>query len=224
VSPCFDTPGHAGSPQKIAFSEHSCRVKITDALEKEDAEADAEFKDADDNYSVMSGDYDLEAKNAEGQAEHELVALQKELALLRVQSDAQQKERTGIARYYAVGAGLELAIYDNWPECNKQVCGVSNAVHKSFTTRVAAEEWMADRGLVLSLRYSSEREVWASRRGAHLPSERLPREVLPPFSGRLQRCHRVLRPLLQKLRYAVSRRGVDATTAGRHDPASWGGV
>ena len=145
VSPCFDTTEHAGSPQKIAFSEHSCRVKNTDALEREEAE----YKDADDNYSVMSSDYDLDAKNAEGQAEHELVALQKELALLRVQTDAQQAKKTGIARFYAVGAGLELAIYNNWPDCNQQVSGVSNAEHKSFTTRVAAEEWMADRGLVL---------------------------------------------------------------------------
>jgi hypothetical protein len=96
----------------------------------------------------MSGEYDLEAKNAEGQAEHELESLQKELALLRVKTAAQQGKKTGIARYYAVGAGLELAIYDNWPECNQQVSGVSNAEHKSFTTRAAAEEWMAERGLV----------------------------------------------------------------------------
>lgn len=46
-------------------------------------------------------------------------------------------------KYYAVRTGRLPGIYENWPDCEAQVKGFKNAEYKSFTTRDAAEEYMA---------------------------------------------------------------------------------
>ncbi|KAG1749644.1 PIF1-like helicase-domain-containing protein [Suillus paluster] len=47
-------------------------------------------------------------------------------------------------KYYAVRIGREgPKIYDSWAECNANVSRWPGAVHKSFRSRVEAEQWLA---------------------------------------------------------------------------------
>lgn len=48
-----------------------------------------------------------------------------------------------MAKFYAVRKGKKPGIYQTWPEAQKQVAGFSGAIYKSFTTKQAAEEFMA---------------------------------------------------------------------------------
>ncbi|KAG0699712.1 PIF1-like helicase-domain-containing protein [Suillus ampliporus] len=47
-------------------------------------------------------------------------------------------------KYYAVRVGREgPKIYDSWVECNANVSRWPSAIHKSFRSRVEAEQWLA---------------------------------------------------------------------------------
>lgn len=45
-------------------------------------------------------------------------------------------------KFYAVRVGREPGIYESWDECKKQVSGFKGAVHASFSSRDAAEEFL----------------------------------------------------------------------------------
>ncbi|MFH1217253.1 MAG: ribonuclease HI [Pseudomonadota bacterium] len=45
-------------------------------------------------------------------------------------------------KFYAVVAGYEPGIYDNWPEAQAQVKGFAGAVYKGFEGRAEAEAWL----------------------------------------------------------------------------------
>lgn len=44
-------------------------------------------------------------------------------------------------KFYAVVAGYEPGIYDNWPAAQAQVKGFAGAIYKGFATRAEAEAW-----------------------------------------------------------------------------------
>ncbi|KAG1908486.1 uncharacterized protein F5891DRAFT_16295 [Suillus fuscotomentosus] len=55
-------------------------------------------------------------------------------------------------KYYAVRVGREgPRIYDSWAECNANVSRWPGAVHKSFRSHTAAEEWLALTGPTSSM-------------------------------------------------------------------------
>lgn len=70
-------------------------------------------------------------------------------------------------KYYAVKSGRRPGIYTNWPDCEKQVHGYSGAVYKSFSTEIAAQNWM---GTAQTPEARQEPSVTASS------------ELLPPFT------------------------------------------
>lgn len=47
-------------------------------------------------------------------------------------------------KFYAIAAGQQPGIYDNWPDAQAQVKGFPGAVYKSFTTRKEAEQWLEE--------------------------------------------------------------------------------
>ena len=50
-------------------------------------------------------------------------------------------------RFYAVACGLRPSVYRSWEECEPLVVGVKGALHKSFSTREKAEEFIQQKGL-----------------------------------------------------------------------------
>lgn len=44
-------------------------------------------------------------------------------------------------KFYAVRAGREKGVFNNWEECKKAIHGFSGAVYKSFPTLAAAQAW-----------------------------------------------------------------------------------
>ncbi|KAA1468462.1 hypothetical protein DENSPDRAFT_466766 [Dentipellis sp. KUC8613] len=47
-------------------------------------------------------------------------------------------------KYYAVKIGREgPRIYETWDECRENVSRHPGAIHKSFTSKIAAEQWLA---------------------------------------------------------------------------------
>lgn len=55
-------------------------------------------------------------------------------------------------KIYAVRVGREgPQIYDSWAECNANVSRWPNAIHKSFRSRLEAEEWLALTGPTSSM-------------------------------------------------------------------------
>lgn len=47
-------------------------------------------------------------------------------------------------KYYAVKKGVVPGVYTNWPDCEKNVKGISDAIFKSFPTLEEAEEFVND--------------------------------------------------------------------------------
>ena len=47
-------------------------------------------------------------------------------------------------KVYAIAAGHQPGIYDNWPEAERQVKGFAGAKFKGFTDRAEAEAWLRD--------------------------------------------------------------------------------
>lgn len=45
-------------------------------------------------------------------------------------------------KYYAVGVGNQIGIYNSWDVCKKQVHGVPNATYKSFSSLQEAQQYM----------------------------------------------------------------------------------
>ena len=52
------------------------------------------------------------------------------------------REKNRKTRFYAVAVGYKPGVYKLWSDAAKQVQGYSSAVHKSFATREAANEFM----------------------------------------------------------------------------------
>lgn len=48
----------------------------------------------------------------------------------------------GKQKYYAVRVGRQVGIFDNWPECQKQINGYPGQAFKSFSTKKEAEEYL----------------------------------------------------------------------------------
>ncbi len=49
-------------------------------------------------------------------------------------------------KFYAVAAGANPGIYENWPDAQAQVKGFAGAVYKSFPSRTEAEKWLQNPG------------------------------------------------------------------------------
>lgn len=49
-------------------------------------------------------------------------------------------------KYYAVKKGKIEGIFDSWPECQKQIKGVSGAIYKGFATLEEAESYLSEDG------------------------------------------------------------------------------
>lgn len=47
-----------------------------------------------------------------------------------------------MSKYYAVKKGKHPGIYNNWPECQREISGFSGAVYKSFPTLAEAQAWL----------------------------------------------------------------------------------
>lgn len=50
-------------------------------------------------------------------------------------------------KYYAVKAGNNPGLFDNWPECQESIKGFSGAVYKSFNSKEEAEAFLSDRDI-----------------------------------------------------------------------------
>lgn len=67
-----------------------------------------------------------------------------------------------MSKYYGVKKGHTTGIFDNWGDCYKSIHKYKGAMYKKFDTLQSAQEYMNSNEAIMSERYETEEQVFAS--------------------------------------------------------------